>query len=287
MEKNNIQNGSIDFEQIKKYAMDISKVYKSEKEKRKELEATFNQLVKYAEALNITIGELKDRNKELREAYIDTINRLVLAAEYKDKETGLHIVRLRRYSALIAEKIGLPIRDVHIINYAAPMHDVGKIGIPDSILMKSGKLTVDEFKIMKAHATIGAKILANSNSEIIQVAQQIAISHHEKYNGRGYPQGLNGEKIPLVGMIVNLADVFDALTSRRPYKDPYPVEVAVDMIRKERGQHFNPEVVNVFLENIDEIIEIKSEVDHLDNVNISDFTWSERDQFERKKKNAY
>jgi len=285
MDRNDVQNDSFDLERIKEYTRDIS--CKSEKEKRKELGDTFKQLVKYAEALNITIGELKNKNEELQEAYLDTINHLVLAAESKDKETGSHIVRMRRYSTLIAEKVGLPRRDVQNINYAAPMHDVGKIGIPNGILIKPGKLTVDEFEIMETHATIGAKILANSNSEIIQMAQQIAISHHEKYNGRGYPQGLSGEKIPLVGMIVNLADVFDALTSRRPYKDPYPVEVAVDIIKKESGQHFDPGVVEIFLENLDEIIKIKSEVDSLDNVNVSGFTWSERDRFEREKKNVY
>jgi len=280
MNKKNVHNGSLDFDQLKKYASDLSKVYTSEKEKRKELKAANKQLVKYARALNTTIGELKDRNKELREAYLDTINRLVLAAEYKDKETGEHIVRMSGYCSLIAEKIGMTCGDVQNINYAAPMHDIGKIGVPDSILMKSGKLTADEFEIMKDHTTIGAEILANSNSEIIQVAQQIAVSHHERFDGRGYPEGLSGGKIPLVGMIVHIADVFDALTSNRPYKAPYPLEVAVDMIRKERGLSFSPDVVDVFLENIDEISTIKAEVDPSYNVDMFDFKLSERDIYE-------
>ena len=141
------------------------------------------------------------------------------------------------------------------------MHDVGKIGIPDNILMKPGKLTDEEFDFMKTHTTIGAKILVDSKAEILQLAQQIAISHHEKCNGRGYPQGLAGDTIPLAARIVGLTDVFDALTSKRPYKDPFPVEVALDIIKKERGEHFDPDVVNVFFENIDEILKIKDEVD--------------------------
>jgi len=193
---------------------------------------------------------------------------------------------MSRYSTLIAEKIGLPAKDVQNINYAAPMHDVGKIGIPDSILMKPGKLTDEEFETMKTHTTIGTAILANSKAEIIKVAEQIALSHHEKWNGRGYPKCLSGDKIPLVGRIVGLADAFDALTSRRPYKEPYPIEIAIDIIKKEHGNHFDPDVVDVFLENIDEIIKIKSEVDSGKNVSLSDFTCSERDLLEGKEKNV-
>jgi len=181
----------------------------------------------------------------------------VLAAEYKDEDTGDHIVRMSRYSALIAEKLGLPAEEVQNILYAAPMHDVGKIGIPDSILMKPGKLTDEEFETMKTHSVIGANILAYSKAEVLKLAEQIAISHHEKWNGKGYPQGLAGDNIPLVGRIVGLADAFDALTSKRPYKDPFPVEVALDIIKKDRGEHFDPAIVDVFLKNIDEILKIK------------------------------
>ncbi len=149
------------------------------------------------------------------------------------------------YSALVAEKLGLPSIEVQDILYASPMHDIGKIGVPDNILMKPGKLTDEEFEIMKTHTTIGAKILANSRSAILKVAEQIALSHHEKWNGKGYPQGLVGENIPLDGRIVALADVFDALTTKRPYKDPFPVEKAIDIIKKERGEHFDPNVVNI------------------------------------------
>jgi len=260
MGKNNLPTGPSDADQLKKYADDLSKVYKSEKEKRKELEAVYQQLFKHSEDISKNYLDLKDAHQELQEAYLDTIHRLVLAAEYKDEDTGDHIIRMSRYSALIAEKLDLPSKEVQNILYAAPMHDVGKIGIPDSILMKPGKLTDEEFGTMKTHSIIGANILAYSKAEVLKLAEQIAISHHEKWNGRGYPQGLAGDNIPLAARIVGLADVFDALTSKRPYKDPFPVEVALDIIEKDRGQHFDPDVVDVFLENIDEIVRIKAEV---------------------------
>ncbi len=261
MKKNNLPKGISYSDQLEKYADDLNTVYQSEKQKRKELQTGKEQLVKFADDLNKTILELKAAHQELRGSYLDTIHHLVLAAEYKDEDTGAHIVRMSRYSALIAAKLGLPGEEVQNIQYAAPMHDVGKIGIPDKILMKPGKLTDEEFDFMKTHTTIGAKILADSKAEILQLAQQIAISHHEKWNGRGYPQGLAGDTIPLAARIVGLTDVFDALTSKRPYKDPFPVEVALDIIKKERGEHFDPDVVDVFFENIDEILKIKDEVD--------------------------
>jgi putative two-component system response regulator len=260
MDINTFQKDPSNSDQLEKYAKDLIETYKSEREKGKKLEAAYRQLERYADDLSNTILELKDAHQELQEAYLDTIHRLVLAAEYKDEDTGDHIVRMGRYSALIAEKLGLPAKEVQNIFYAAPMHDIGKIGIPDNILMKPGKLTDEEFGLMKTHSIIGANLLAYSKSKILQVAEQIALSHHEKWNGKGYPQGLAGENIPLVGRIIGLADVFDALTSKRPYKDPFPVEKAIDIIKKERGEHFDPHIVDVFLENIDEILKIKAEV---------------------------
>jgi putative two-component system response regulator len=185
-------------------------------------------------------------------------------------------MRMSRYSALIAEKLDLPAKEVKNILYASPMHDIGKIGIPDSILMKPGKLTEEEFGIMKTHSIIGANLLAYSKSEILQVAEQIAISHHEKWNGKGYPQGLSGDNIPLSGRIVCLADAFDALISKRPYKDPYPIETAADIIKKERGEHFDPDIVDVFLENIDEILKIKDEVNSTEDLTLSDVSYVAR-----------
>ncbi|MDY6854987.1 MAG: HD domain-containing protein [Thermodesulfobacteriota bacterium] len=277
MEKKSLSKDTYDFDQLKKYAKDIAVVYKSEKQKKEALEAGNQQIVKYAIDLNKAVSELKAVNQELQEAYIDTIHRLVLVAEYKDEDTGNHIKRISLYSALIAEKIGLPADGVQDILYASPMHDVGKVGVPDNMLLKPGRLTEQEFECIKAHTLIGADILANSRGKILRIAEQIAISHHEKWNGKGYPYGLYKKKIPIVGRIVGLVDVFDALTSKRPYKDPYPVDVACDMIKKERGQHFDPDLVDVFMKNIDEILSIKAEVDLKEGISTDDFTWSERD----------
>jgi putative two-component system response regulator len=260
MVSNNPPDASSDHTQLRKYAQDLARLYRSEREKKQQLHATKQQLVKYADELSQTILELKETHDELHRAFLDTIHRLVLAAEYKDEDTGDHILRMSRYSALIAQKLSLSDTDVQLILYASPMHDLGKIGIPDSILLKPGKLTEEEFGIMKTHTIIGANILAYSKVELIQIAEQIALSHHEKWNGKGYPQGLVGERIHIAARIVGLVDVFDVLTSKRPYKDPYPVEKALDIITKERGEHFDPNITDVFLKHIDEIIGIKHEV---------------------------
>ena len=277
MEPKHLSDTSFAIDVLKKYAEDLAEVYKSQKIKGKELQTAKRQLVKYADDLNKAIQDLKGTHRELQEAYLDTIHRLVLAAEYKDEDTGDHIIRMSRYSALIAEKLRLPAEEVQNLLYASPMHDIGKIGIPDSILMKPGKLTEEEFETIKTHPAIGEKILADSKAAVLKLAGQIALSHHEKWNGRGYPQGLAGDNIPLTARIVGLVDVFDALTSKRPYKDPFPVEVALDIIKKDRGEHFDPDVVDVFLENIDEILKIKAEVVSAENVSLSDFTFVERE----------
>jgi putative two-component system response regulator len=277
MEPKHLSDPSFAIDVLKKYAEDLAEVYKSQKIKGKELQTAKRQLVKYADDLNKAIQDLKGAHRELQEAYLDTIHRLVLAAEYKDEDTGDHIVRMSRYSALIAEKLRLPAEEVQNLLYASPMHDIGKIGIPDSILMKPGKLTEEEFETIKTHPTIGEKILADSKAAVLKLAGQIALSHHEKWNGRGYPQGLAGDNIPLTARIVGLVDVFDALTSKRPYKDPFPVEVALDIIKKDRGEHFDPDVVDVFLENIDEILKIKAKVVSAEDVSLSDFTFVERE----------
>jgi putative two-component system response regulator len=273
MAKSMLSEGSFAFDQLKKYAEDFSRIYQSEKGKRAELQAVYNQLYKHTEDLTTNYAALKESHRELEEAYLDTIHRLALAAEYKDEDTGDHIMRMSRYSALLAEKLGLSSDEVKNILYAAPMHDIGKIGIPDSILLKPGKLTEEEFSIMKTHSIIGANLLAYSKSEILQVAEQIAISHHEKWNGKGYPQGLSGDNIPLSGRIVGLADVFDALTSKRPYKEAFSLEKAVDIIKKDRGQHFDPDIVDVFLNNINEIVTIKAQIDATEDVRLPNVSY--------------
>lgn len=250
------------------------------------MEAKFNNVVllKCAADLNKTIAELKASQQKLQESYLDTIYRLALVAEYKDETTGMHIARISHYSAFLAERMGLPKKAVQNLLYASPMHDVGKVAIPDSVLLKPAKLTTDEFEIIKAHTIIGAKILADSRSEILNVAQRIALSHHEKWNGTGYPQGLSGEQIPLFSRIVALVDVFNALISRRPYKGPYPLEVACEMIKKERGEHFDPELVDLFLKHINEILKLKTEFDLTSFIPLSTsvIAWSQRDLEEMK-----
>lgn len=183
----------------------------------------------------------------------ETILRLSRAAEFRDPETGDHIQRMAHYSWMIAVRLGLPLEQQQLILEAAPMHDVGKVGIPDNILLKPGKLDDAEFSIMKQHPVIGHQILADSGSPLLQMAAVIALSHHEKYDGSGYPLGLKGEFIPIVGRIVAVADVFDALTSARPYKPAWPLERAVEFLRAQRGQHFDPQCVDVFLERLEEV----------------------------------
>ncbi|MFH1857505.1 MAG: two-component system response regulator [Candidatus Omnitrophota bacterium] len=200
--------------------------------------------------------DLKEANETVKRSYLDTIYRLSVAAEYRDEETGRHILRMSRSSAAVAKKMGLPPPEVEKMLYASPMHDVGKIGIPDRILLKPAKLDAEEWEIMKQHSTIGAKILSDSSSELIQMAKSIALTHHEKYDGSGYPGGLSGEHIPLEGRITAIADVFDALTSKRPYKPAFSIEKSVDIIKDSVGTHFDPKVAEAFFEAFDEIMNI-------------------------------
>ncbi len=215
---------------------------------------------------------LMHSHADLRDAYLDTIRRLSIATEYKDVDTGAHIERMGCMSALLASTLGLDAHVVENIRYAAPMHDVGKIGIPDTILLKRGALTAAEFEVMKTHTTIGARILADPKSAILQCAQEIALSHHEQWDGKGYPLGLAREEIPISGRIVKLADVLDALVSVRPYKKPYPFRAAIEMIRGASGTQFDPRVVEAFLDSLDDAARIHAATDHDDAVG-----WSDRD----------
>lgn len=184
--------------------------------------------------------------ERLKEASLDTIYRLSKAAEYRDEDTGSHIIRMSNYAAAIAEQMGLNENTVEAILYAAPMHDIGKIATPDSILLKPGKLNPDEWEIMKLHTVHGAEILKRPSTGFIKPAEIIALTHHEKWDGSGYPSGLAGEDIPLVGRIVAIADVFDALTSKRPYKKVFSLDRAFGTILENKGLHFDPTVVEAF-----------------------------------------
>lgn len=196
--------------------------------------------------------------EELKRTRLQVIQRLGKASEYKDNETGMHILRMSHYSKVISLAYGHTLKQADDLLHAAPMHDIGKIGIPDRIMLKPGKLTDEEFEEMKKHPEIGAEILGESDSDLIELAKIVAMTHHEKWDGSGYPKQLKGEEIPIVGRIVALADVFDALTSERPYKHAWPVEEAVDFIKSQKGKHFDPELVDIFEQQLDKILEIKN-----------------------------
>lgn len=215
---------------------------------QKELEI---EVAKRTKEVQLALNKAKDASYE-------TVFILSRAAEYRDEDTGSHILRVSHYAAAIARKIGLDDDEVETILYGAPMHDVGKIGIPDKILMKPGKLEPEELKIMREHVTIGGLILRDSQSEFIKRGEEIALTHHEKWNGKGYPKGIKGEEIPLSGRIIAVADVFDALTTKRPYKEAFPLEKAYAIIKEGHGTDFDPDIVDAFFEIIDEILEIKA-----------------------------
>ena len=195
--------------------------------------------------------KVQERTQELEAARAEVVMRLAIAAEYRDDNTGQHTLRVGRTSALIGEILGLPADLVELLRSAARLHDVGKIGITDLILLKPGKLTNEEFDLMKTHTTIGAQMLSNGQSLLLKMAETIALTHHERWDGRGYPNGLAGEDIPLVGRIVAVADVFDALRSERPYKTPWTLEETRAEIEAQAGKQFDAQVVEAFIKLLD------------------------------------
>jgi len=211
-----------------------------------------------AEHNRVLEAAVRARTEELRETQLEIVRSLGRAAEFRDNETGLHIVRMSNFSQRIARAVGLSEEEAEMLLHAAPMHDIGKVGIPDHILLKPGKLTAEEWTIMQTHASIGANILqARANSPLMETASCVARTHHEKWDGSGYPRGLAGADIPIMGRIVAVADVFDALTSERPYKKAWTVEAAVAEIERLRGSHFEPRLVDIFRECLADILEIR------------------------------
>ncbi len=198
-------------------------------------------------------AKVRDQTVSIRGAHEETIYRLVAAAMFRDEETGAHIRRVGCYCESLAKTIGWPAKDVEMIRMAAPMHDIGKIGIPDAVLCKPGKLTREEFEIMKSHSLIGARILAGSDSPILQMAEQIARCHHERWDGTGYPAGLAEREIPECARIVAIADVYDALSHDRVYRPALADEAVLSMMKDGRGKHFDPFLLDIFLELLPEM----------------------------------
>ena len=196
---------------------------------------------------------------ELRRSRLQVIQRLGQAAEYKDNETGMHVIRMSYYARQLALAAGFSEAQAEDLLNAAPMHDVGKIGIPDAILQKPGKLDEAEWQVMRSHAEIGAAIIGEHAGGLLKMARTIALTHHEKWDGSGYPNGLKGEEIALEGRIVAIADVFDALTSERPYKRAWTVEEAIATMRRDSGSHFDPELIELFIANLPAMLEIKAQ----------------------------
>src|SRR5256885_8824268 len=192
-------------------------------------------------------SKVAEQMRRLGTSRAEALRRLALAAEYRDDASSQHTERVGATSAAIAVQLGLAPAEVELLREAAPLHDVGKLAIPDAILLRPGKLTVEEYELVKTHAELGARLLSGSSSPVLQMAAVIAASHHERWDGNGYPEGLAGEEIPLVGRVVAVADVYDALTHDRPYKSLWPVEQAIAEIRRAAGSQFDPRVVDAFL----------------------------------------
>ena len=196
------------------------------------------------------------RTKELEDTQREVIHRLGRAAEYRDNDTGAHIVRMSHYAAILAQAAGMNEEECRLVQQAMPMHDIGKIGIPDEILLKPDKLTDEEWHTMRRHTLIGAELLSGSDSPLLQMAEIIALTHHEKWDGSGYPNRLAGEDIPLPGRICAICDIFDALTSQRPYKEAWAIEKATEHIRELSGAHLDPRLVELFEDMMPLMLEV-------------------------------
>lgn len=204
-------------------------------------------------------GMVRERTKELNDTRLEVIRRLGRAAEYRDDMTGFHIIRMSRYSQLLGLAAGMSEVEAEMLLNASPMHDIGKIGIPDSVLLKPGKLDPEQWKIMQTHVDIGVEILSGSDSALMDMASEVAQNHHEKWDGSGYPRALAGEDIPLTGRVVALADVFDALTTERPYKNAWPIDETIEFLKEQSGKHFEPRLVELFIEILPNILAIREQ----------------------------
>jgi putative two-component system response regulator len=216
-----------------------------------------NRRKKMADRAEWLRSEVERATEAIASREIETILRLTRAAEFRDDITGMHVIRVGHICATLARALGMPEEECQKYLLAAPMHDIGKVATPDGILLKPGPLSSDEFEVMKLHTIAGYEILKDSASEMLQLAAEIALTHHERFDGNGYPRGLKRSEIPLSGRLCSIADVFDALTSPRPYKEAWTIEAAVENIDASRGSHFDPEVVDLFHSCFDDILTIK------------------------------
>ncbi len=232
----------------------VKRYYDGMEEQKEQLERAVERRTSELAAV---VAQLTRIQQELRSSQEETIYRLSRAAEFRDDETGQHLQRMSWYCHLLASRSGLDEQTCEMLRISSPMHDVGKLGIPDRILLKPGRLTPDEFAVMKTHAEIGYRILHGSEAVPLRMAATIAHTHHEKWDGNGYPRGLKGEEIPLIGRIAAVADVFDALTSSRPYKPAWPLDAALDLMRKSAGSHFDPALIEVFFASLDDVLTIR------------------------------
>jgi putative two-component system response regulator len=255
---NDFINKPVDAEDLAlkaKWLLELKSAY--DRLKDQEIELTRAVETK-TDALRGALTRMTDAQRLTYEAHLDTITRLMIAAEYRDHDTAGHIERIGLYSGIVARTLGMSPGHVELIRHAAPMHDVGKLGVPDRVLLKPGKLDDDEWVLMRAHTTMGSDILSNSSAPVIQLGQKIALSHHEKWDGTGYPHGLAGEAILLEGRICAVVDFFDALTMDRPYRKAVPNADVIEMMRSAAGAHFDRTVLDAFLTSLDDIVAIQA-----------------------------
>ncbi len=246
------------------YAKDLKQMLEKEEQKTHQLEQAHVQLLSYAKDLKVALGAEQQKNSELEQAYTDTMLRLARASRYKDEETGAHIERLSHYSRAMALFVGWEVARAQALFAVAPMHDVGKIGVPDAVLGKQGPLSEDEWEAVKQHPVLGASLLSGSASPLLEMAKDVALTHHERWDGSGYPYGLKGTQIPITGRIVMLCDLYDALRSQRPYKSAFSHQKTVSIMLqgndRTKPTHFDPQLLEAFREMHHQFDEIYSTV---------------------------